>query len=67
MTAEPQSDAQRYYDVLKRIAREYMTPEQCVRAAEAHGCSPGEMMEMTFENIQHEAEIAIKGKRRPKS
>ena len=73
MTASPsalretQSDAQRYYDALRKIAREYMTPEQCARHAASYGCSPEEMIEMSYENIQNVAEVAIKGKRRPKA
>lgn len=60
------SDAQLWYDTLKKIARAYMTPAQCHRSAGSHGLEPTEMIAMTFENIQIDAERAIKGKRRPK-
>ena len=61
------SDAQLWYDTLKKIARAYMTPAQCLRAADSQGLDPDEMIAMTFENIQIDAERAIKGKRRPPS
>ena len=61
------SDAQLYYDVLKRIARDYMTPEQWARSCHKDGLQPEEMLAMSYENIQAEAERAIKGKRRPQS
>ncbi len=65
--ARPRSDAQLYYDVLKKIARDYMTPEQCARNCHKDGLQPEEMLAMSYENIQAEAERAIKGKRRPQS
>lgn len=61
------SREQDYYDALKRIARGYQTIEQLRRSADQVGLSPGEHIEMAYENIQWEAERAIKGKRRPKS
>lgn len=60
----------RLYDALKRIARGYQTPDQLRRNAEReYGVSGSEAIEMAYENIQQEAEIAIKGLRirRPKS
>ncbi len=61
------SDAQLWYDTLKKIARQYLTPEQCGRECRSYGLEAEEMIMMTYENIQAEAERAIKGKRRPKS
>lgn len=58
-------NAQRYYDALKRIAREYQTPDQLRRHAGQYGCSFVEELEMSYENIQGVAEHAIKGRRRP--
>lgn len=61
----PLSDAQRYYDCLKRI-RAYMTPEQIQRDVKNVGVEYAEYLEMAYENILDEAARAIKGKRRPK-
>jgi hypothetical protein len=62
------SNEQRYYDTLKRIAKSYMTPDQIRRDADRGNlCTDSyeEFLEMAYENIQGEARIAIKGKRRP--
>ena len=59
------SDAQRYYDVLKRIARGYRSAESILRRPEA-GLDARENLEYAYDNIQHEANVAIRGKRRPK-
>lgn len=59
----------RLYDALKRIARDYQTPDQLRRNAEKEfGVSGNEAIEMAYENLQWEAECAIKGLRirRPK-
>lgn len=62
-----QSNEQRYYDILKRIAKSYASPERLKRDSEKrYGCSGEEAIEMAYENIQWEAEAAIKGRRRPK-
>lgn len=63
---EAVSNEQRYFDALKRIARDYMTPEQLRRKASQYGLSFAEMLEMSYENLQDEAKHAIKGRRRPK-
>lgn len=61
------SDAQRYFDVLRRIARDYQTPEQLRRHAQRdYGLDGDEAIEMAYENLRIEAANAIKGKRRPK-
>lgn len=66
--ADPTSNEQRYFDALKRIARDYQNVDQLRRSAErSYGLSYEEVLEMAYENIQHEASITIKGKRRPKS
>lgn len=59
-------DEQRYFDVLKKIARQYQTSDQLRRRAGQYGCSWVEELEMAYENIQQEAERAIRGKRRPR-
>ena len=64
---DKQSNEQRYYDALKRIARDYQTSDQLRRRAGQYGCDHVEELEMVYENIQGEANAAIKGRRRPKS
>lgn len=62
-----QSNEQRYFDTLRRIARGYQTTDQLRRSAERdYGLSYTEALEMAYENLQHEAAVAIKRKRRPK-
>lgn len=65
MSRERASRELLYFDVLKRIARGYMTPDQLRRDADNIGLSYEEYLEMSYENIQSEAQRAIKGKRRP--
>lgn len=61
------SDEQRYYDVLKKIAKDYMTTRELMRNSERqYGLTYHEVLEMSYDNIQAEAATAIKGKRRPK-
>lgn len=61
------SDAQQYYDVLRRIASGYSPSENVLKSAETlNGCEPIEALEMAYDNIQNEARNAIRGKRRPK-
>lgn len=57
---------QLYYDTLKRIARGYQTVEQMRRNGGRYGLTDTEEIEFAYENMQQEAERAIKGKRRPK-
>jgi hypothetical protein len=61
-----QSDAQRYFDFLKRITS-YMNPAQIRRDASAKSSilSYEEYLEMAYENVLNDARMAIKGKRRP--
>lgn len=60
------SNEQDYFDVLKRIARNYQTPDELRRSARRdYGLEFDEALEMTYENIQADAARAIKGKRRP--
>lgn len=62
------SNEQRYYDALKRIAKGYQTPDQLRRGSEREwGLGYTEALEMTFENLQQEAALAIRNKRRPKT
>lgn len=60
------NNEQRYYDALQRIARQYQSPDKLRKHAGQYGLSHLEELEMAYENIQGEAETAIKGKRRPK-
>ncbi|WP_375414519.1 hypothetical protein [uncultured Bradyrhizobium sp.] len=59
------NNEQRYFDALKKIAREYQTADQLRRRTGQYGCSFEEEIEMAYENIQQEARAAIKGRRRP--
>jgi len=62
-----QSNEQRYYDALKRIAKHYDTAENLLRDGETgYGLSGEETLQYAYENIQGEAACAIRGKRRPK-
>lgn len=61
------SNEQLYFDTLKRIARSYQTADQLKRRGGQYGLDAAEEIEMAYENIQGEAERAIKGKRRPKA
>jgi hypothetical protein len=56
----------RFSEALRRITA-YMTPEQLRRRSEKeYGLSYNEALEMAYENIQGEAQAALKGYRRPK-
>ena len=66
MTNSPQ-DAATYFATLKKIARDYQTPAELRRNAERqYGLPYEEVLEMAYENMQAEANHAIKGKRAPK-
>jgi hypothetical protein len=71
MTEPKQSNEQRYYDALYKIARKYEASEKLLRLNEdsddGYGISGMETLEYAYDNIQAEAERAIHGKRRPKS
>lgn len=60
------SNELRYYNALKRIARGYQTSDQLRRRAGQYGCSHLEELEMSYENMQQEAKLTIKGRRQPK-
>lgn len=61
-----QSNEQRYYDTLKRIADDYDKSKYLIRDAnKRYGLAPVEVLEMSYDNIQAEAKKAIKGKKRP--
>lgn len=63
---DERTDAQRYYDALRVIGRNYQTVERLKRSADGIGLSPAEHVEMAYENLQAEAANAIRGKRRPR-
>jgi hypothetical protein len=56
-----------YYDALKKIAREYKKSEWFTddRAEKSYGLSGNQALEMAYDNMQQEAENAIRGRRRP--
>ena len=61
------SNEQRYYDALKRIAKDYQTPAQLRRSHQRQFGLDFELaLEYAYENIQQEAALAIRGRRRPK-
>jgi hypothetical protein len=60
------AQTQRLYDALHKIARGFLTPDQLRRKAEKeYGLCYAEVLEMAYENMQEEAQRAIKGMRRP--
>lgn len=55
------------YNALKKISKQYMTPQQIYKnSVKIYGVDYEEALEMTYENLQHEASMAIKGIRLPK-
>ena len=57
-----------YFDTLRRLAKDYLTPAQLERDSEKkYGIPYHEALEMAYENMQLDAAAAIKGKRRPKA
>lgn len=63
------SHEQEYFDALRKIARNYHPSEWFTdrNADQAYGVEGREALEMAYDNIQAEAEAAIKGRQRPKS
>lgn len=59
------SNEQKYFDALKEIAKDYMNLREIERDARNTGLSYVEYLEMSYENIQQTARMAIRGKRRP--
>ena len=58
---------QEYFDALRKIAKEFHSPETLKKAAEKqYGLGPEEAIEMAYENIQGIAASAIRGRSRPK-
>jgi hypothetical protein len=54
----------RLYAALRRIAKDYQTPDQIRSTSEREfGLASSEALEYAYENIQHEAAMAIKGLR----
>ncbi len=60
------SNERLYFDALRRIARDYDSPEKVMRdAGRRYGLAPEEALQMAYDNIQNDAANAIRGKRRP--
>jgi len=59
------SNEQRYFDALKRIAKDFQTSDQLRKRAGQYGCDHVDELEMAYENMQQAARDAIKGRRRP--
>lgn len=62
MTPKQQDQFNRMLHTLRRISRDYMTPEQIQRDKET-GLYYEDHLEMAYENIQQEAKAACKGVR----
>lgn len=62
---DDRTDAQKYYDALKTIAKGYQTADQIRRRAGQYGLEHLEELEMIYENVQQTARNAIHRKRRP--
>jgi len=63
----PRTPAQRYYDVLKHIAKDFMTADELRKNAEGrYGLPYAEALEMAYENMQRTAKEALQGRRRPR-
>lgn len=61
------SNEQLYYDVLRRIAKDYLPADRILREGEKRYGVPGdEALVMSYENIQADAAAAIRNRRRPK-
>lgn len=58
--------AQKFYDRLRRIARDYRTSQSLLRGGE-FGLDGAEALEYAYDNIQSEAAAAIRGQRRPEA
>lgn len=57
----------RYYLALRKIAKEFMSPEKLRRDSEKlYGLRYEECLEMAYDNIRAMAAAAIHGKRMPK-
>lgn len=56
-----------YYDALARIARGYDDATKLKNDPQYNGLEYWEVLEMGYDNLQAEAERAIKGKVRPSS
>ncbi len=61
-----QSNEQRYFDALKKIAKEYMTPEQLRHDHNVAYLGYEEVLSMAYDDLQAEAKAAILHRRRPK-
>jgi hypothetical protein len=59
------SNEQRYFDALKRIAKDFQTSDQIRRYAGQYGCDHIDELEMSYENMQQMARNIIRGQRRP--
>lgn len=64
MTKTQEQQFNRMRNALLRISKDYMTPDQIRRDSEKRwGLDYEESLEMSYENIQNEARMAVKGVR----
>jgi uncharacterized protein (UPF0147 family) len=62
MTTKEQIKFNRMLAALKRISKDYQTPQQLRKSSSGeYGLDYEEALEMAYENIQGEAKAAIKG------
>jgi hypothetical protein len=61
------SNEARYFDALRRIAKDYLPAERILRDGQKlYGVDGEEALVMSYQNIQDEAAAAIRGRRRPR-
>ena len=64
--SRPGSNELRYFDALRRIAKDYDSANKVIRTAgKRYALEGAEALAMAYENIQEEAAYAIKGRSRP--
>lgn len=61
MTPKQKEQFNRMRTGLRKIARKYMTTAQIRKDATKEGLDFEEYLEMSYENIQNEAEFAVRG------
>lgn len=62
MTKKQMEQFNRMLSVLRKISRDYQTPDQLrLSSGRDYGLSYNEALEMAYENLQNEAACAVKG------
>lgn len=63
MTPKQQTQFNNMLSTLRTIAAKYGTPDEVRRSANRFGLTEDEALEAAYENIQHDAVLAIRGVR----